>query len=400
MISRRQFLAGAAAALGGSALLWTGRPDGPRSVAGQEPAPTSAVYLPYVAGGSSAPLLPGKVVHVHSASATDWSGESDYWNHLDQSAINDMVDRGLIELTGAATVIDAWRALIPAYQPGEKVAIKVNFNNTRLCDSTITAIDALIEPVNAVARGLVQMGVAGEDICVYDAVRALPDRFVSDNPHGLSFYDGWWEGACRDEAGFTFQPESRVTFYPPPDVTAAQVYVTNLLMNATYLINMPIMKGTHPLASVTLGFKNHFGSLNNPAGLHSGVDVVGKPSAYRTDYNPLVDLLRSPLIGGKTVLTVGDGLFAARQFSQPPVPWTTFEDQLPNSLFFARDPVAIDCVMHDLLAAEPGTNVIEGANNYLRLAGEAGLGIFEQGDPGQMPYGSGYTKLQYARVEL
>jgi len=57
-------------------------------------------------------------------------------------------------------------------------------------------------------------------------------------------------------------------------------------------------------------------------------------------------------------------------------------------------------LMHDLLAAEPETNVVEGSNNYLRLAEEAGLGIFEQGDPWQTPYGSGYQKIDYVRVEL
>ena len=97
----------------------------------------------------------------------------------------------------------------------------------------------------------------------------------------------------------------------------------------------------------------------------------------------MVDLLGSPLIGGKTVLTIGDGLFAARHFAQAPVPWTTFDEQLPNSLFFATDPVAVDCLMHDLLIAEPGTSVPDGSNNYLRLAAEAGLGVFEAGTRGK-----------------
>ena len=62
--------------------------------------------------------------------------------------------------------------------------------------------------------------------------------------------------------------------------------------------------------------------------------------------------------------------------------------------------MAADCVMHDLLLAELGADVPEGTNNYLRLAGEGGLGIFEQGNPWQEPYGSGYTGIQYSRVDL
>ena len=127
----------------------------------------------------NAPPNPGKVVHIRNAAATSWTGETDYWNYLDQTAIDSMVDRGLLELTGATTVVEAWQQLIPDYQTGQKIAIKVNFNNTRLCESTVAVIDALMEPVNAVAKGLIAMGVAPADICVYDAVRALPNRFVS-----------------------------------------------------------------------------------------------------------------------------------------------------------------------------------------------------------------------------
>jgi hypothetical protein len=278
---------------------------------------------------------------------------------------------------------------------GQKVAIKVNFNNSSACDNMSGNIDALIEPVNAVAAGLLQIGVQAADICVYDAVRALPWRFVNQALPGVRFFDGK-SGDCGADAGFIQQPESRITFYPPAGVTAAAEYVTNVLMNAMYLINMPIMKGNHSLAGVTLGFKNHFGTIHKCSDVHN---LVNAQSKYPSDYDGLVDLMRSPLIGGKTVLTIGDGLFAAKNWVQPPVTWTTFGNQVPNSLFFATDPVAIDCVMHDLLLAEGATRY-DHANNYLRLAGEQILGIFEQGNPWQMPHGSGYQTIQYQRIEI
>jgi hypothetical protein len=396
-LSRRQFLIGAAAALGGSSLLWAQRPGAMQPVTGLEPSVTPAAYLPFVARGRTALPYWGRVVHLHSDDATHWAGEPDYWSHIDQDVVNDMVERGLVELTGTTTVTDAWRALIPAYQPGERIAIKVNLNNTHVCDSTSPNIDALIQPINAIAGGLAQMGVKASDICVYDAVRAVPDRLVDGDLNGVSFFDG---SGCRNEAGFSYTPGTRVAFYHPLGDPMPEEHVTDVLMNATYLINMPIMKGTHPCTGVTLGFKNHFGTIDWCSALHDYVNAVSKPGPYRSDYNPLVDLMLSPLIGGKTVLTIGDGLFAAKDFSQPPELWTTFGEKVPNSLFFAKDPVAIDCLMHDLLAAEPGARVPEGMNNYLRLAEGAGLGIFEQGDPWQAPYGSGYDSIEYVRVEL
>jgi hypothetical protein len=315
------------------------------------------------------------------------------------------VNRGLMELTGHGTVTDAWRSLIPAYQPGEKIAIKVNLNNTRECSSTSPRIDALIQPVNAVVSGLVAMGVDAANICVFDAVRAVPDRLFHGDLHGVTFFDGPNNNPsgttypCRNPAAFTYAPETRVQFHHPDNAIMPDVYVTDVVMSATYLINMPIMKGSHGFAGVTLGAKNYFGSIDLCSSIHDYVNVVRKPPAYRSDYNPLVDLMRSPLLGGKTVLTIGDGLFAARDFQQPPEPWTTFGDEVPNSLFFATDPVAIDCVMHDLLAAEQ-VSLVPDANNYLRLAAGAGLGIFEQGNPWQEPYGNGYQQIHYYRVEI
>jgi hypothetical protein len=401
-VSRRRFLIGIATALGSATLIRSRLTGAAPDVVAADPVLEPRAYLPHVARRHSpnAPPNPGKVVHIRNAAATTWTGETDYWNYLEQEVVDSMVELGLKELTGEATAVDAWKQLMPNYQAGQKVAIKVNFNNTRYCDSTVVAIDAIIEPVNAVARGLVAMGVAPSDICVYDAVRAIPNRFVAGADYELRFYDGWWEGVCQNAAGFTAVPENRVQFYPPVAISMPEEYVTNVLMNATYLISMPIMKGAHSLAGVTLGFKNHFGTISTCSALHDYVNVVYKPEKYRTDYNPLVDLIGSPLIGGKLVLTIGDGLFAARRFSMPPVPWDTFGGEVPNSLFFATDPVAVDCIMHDLLYAEPGTSVVDGSNNYLRLAAEAGLGVFEVGNPWADPYSSGYTSIDYTRIDV
>lgn len=401
-LSRRRLLIGVAAALGGSTLLRSRLLGAVPAVSAEDPALEPWAFLPIVTRKArfNAPTNPGQVVHIRNAAATSWTGETDYWNYVDQTTVDSMVELGLKELTGEATAVDSWRQLIPDYQAGQKVAIKVNFNNTRYCDSTAVAIDAIIEPINAVAKGLVAMGVAPSDICVYDAVRAIPNRFAAGADYAFTFYDGLLGDPCQSAAGFTAVPENRIQFYPPVPISMPEEYVTNALMNASYLINMPIMKGAHSLAGVTLGFKNHFGTISTCSALHDYVNVVYKPEKYRTDYNPLVDLLGSPLIGGKTVLTIGDGLFAARQFSVPPVPWTTFGNEVPNSLFFATDPVAVDCIMHDLLSLEPETNVVDGSNNYLRLAALAGLGVYETGNPLQLPYGSSYSSINYTRIDL
>ena len=115
---------------------------------------------------------------------------------------------------------------------------------------------------------------------------------------------------------------------------------------------------------------------------------------YSPSYSPLVDLYANPNIAAKTILTIGDGLFGAPSATSSPTPWSTFGDDAPSSLLLSRDPVAIDCVMCDLLHSEwslPGD-----AYDYLRLAAQSGLGTFDQGDP----WGGGYQYLEYLRLDL
>jgi len=112
------------------------------------------------------------VVHVHAPSATSWNGETDFWNHVSQPVVDRMVDEGMMALTGKPTVADAWRAVLPSYAPGEAIAIKANFNNAASCSYAGPEIDALMQPINAIVRGMKAIGVEESDIWVYDAIRA------------------------------------------------------------------------------------------------------------------------------------------------------------------------------------------------------------------------------------
>ena len=54
--------------------------------------------------------------------------------------------------------------------------------------------------------------------------------------------------------------------------------------------------------------------------------------------------------------------------------------------------MAIDCVLCDLLDAEAG---IPERSDY-QLAADAGLGVFERGDP----WGNRYSLIGYVKIEL
>jgi hypothetical protein len=339
-----------------------------------------------------------KVVHVRSASATDWDFGSDwYGNHVNQTAVNTATDEGLQRLTGTTSRVAAWQSLLPDYQSGQRVAIKVNFNNCLSAGCAGNAIDALVEPVNALIAGLVERGVATGDIYVYDVTHAwhdgrIPPRFISGCDYtGIHFV------AYSGEAN-PYSTTQYIHFTTPAGGPAlSDKPICNVLVNAHYLINMPIVK-VHPFTGVSLGFKNHFGSFDRCDYAH--VYTPGCPSNiytcyYTPAYSPLIDIYANPQVRGKTILTVGDCLFGA--WSDPtwvPLRWRTFNTGAPNSLFFARDPVAIECVMADILAAE--TSLLPQTDDYLRLAGAAGLGIYERGNP----WGNTYQNIEYQRVEI
>lgn len=393
-IPRRDLLKALAAAAGGLGLQQLLKQADLKALAQDE-----LTYLPIILKAGSTSTGKGGVVHLYSQNATNWDFSTGwYGNYIDQNVVNTMVNTGLKTLTGASTVTEAWQTLIPNYQQGDGIAIKVNFNtndSTRKdCTGTYNIIDAVPQPVRSLIAGLVGMGVHQDDIWIFDATRMIPTRFKSviQNPYAsVRFYEASWATSCSGGLAATFNstnPTASINFSQgtPSDK------VPDVLVNAKHLINVPIMK-CHYIGGVSLGFKHHFGCIQNPWNLHNNITPPGS-----TTQNPLVDIFRNANIGAKTRLTMGDGLVGAFRFNEKPVRWSTFGNDAPNSLFFSTDPVAIDCVMYDFLQAEGvarNDQISAGSDNYLKIAHNAGLGIFEHRDSQ-----GNYSQIDYVRVNL
>ncbi len=372
----------------------------PEATATPTPTPTSThTPTPTRTPTPTSTVPPGtgpKVIHLHSTTATSWNFSSGwYGDYVNQSKVTEMVDRGVKEVTGQSTVAAAWSALLPGYAAGKGIAIKVNFNNAQGCSDGDNIIDGLMEPVNALISGMKAAGVREQDIWIYDAIRPIPARFrnrcTAANVHFV-------DRECAETATFvSTDPHASVTF---ANSSLQARHLADVLINASYLINMPIIKD-HGISGVTLGFKNHFGSIKYVIGagadnLHDFIDP--NSSAFHANYNPLVEINQNTHIRDKTILIVGDGLYGALgNTNVVPTRWQTFGNAACNSLFFSRDPVAMDCVMMDLLYAENGSQPgSDHVDDYLKLAAAAGLGIYEHGQP----WGSGYTNINYARINI
>jgi hypothetical protein len=255
-------------------------------------------------------------------------------------------------------------------------------------------LDANIQPVNAIIRGLNLAGVPFSSIVIFDSQRPIRQRFIDACAYqGVVF---------RDSASEPWDNASEPITFRPPAQSAVQQRISKEVVNARYLINVPVLK-RHGGAGVSMGLKNHFGTISDPGSIHEWTVVGGNsyPNVYNR-YSPIVELNLNPNIRDKTILIVGDALFGGfdnNNDGSKPARWATFSNQSPKSLLFSKDPVAVDCVMSDLLQAEltaKGWPLDTRTLAHLSLAEQAGLGICEAGDP----WKNSYTRIQFNKIEL
>lgn len=345
--------------------------------------------------GTGKGIHPGRVVWVRDPEATRWDGQTGNWwddANTDQAAVDRLMDRGLRDLAGASSAAEAWRALFRnfnqthgagarGYQRGEKIAIKINSNQDRSPEwgKGPRPLNGLPSPhaVYALVSQLInQAGVPGEDILLYEVaerrnigppiynkIRANPKpdfqavQFVVNNDYGL--------GGRR-----IAEPDQKNPIrFAGPSLTAA--FLPRQVVEARYMINMALFR-PHGLAGVTLCAKNHFGSVYfpkaggwTPRSLHNFISRTSPLGSY----NPLVELMGHRHLGGKTLLYLIDGLYQSEHNEGNVIRFATFGDGWAASLFLSQDPVAIDSVALDFLAAEPrATNVTGNPDNYLHEA--------------------------------
>jgi len=348
-------------------------------------------FLPELLKGEEKGLIKNipacRVVQIHDPDATYWDFSSGYYgDYVNQELVDAMADRGACELTGIPDPVSAWQQIMSSYQSGDKIAIRVNFNNCENYYSTSNKIDSIIKPINSIISGLTRIGIPAADIWVYDASRTLPGRFVSGCLYpGVKFYDyPGQNGNLR--ATFDSTDPSRLVNFSYPNIPTHEL--TDVLVEAQHLISIPLLKAHSTGVSGT--FKLHMGSLDGHyyTDIHAGL--------YALEKNPLVDIYKNTNLKDKTRLTVADGLFGAKKYNATPERWSIFENKSPNTLFFSLDPVALDTVMQDLLHTQWPTGAMPpDDHDHLHCAFRQGLGIHEHKDKNGK-----YSQIDRIKIEL
>jgi hypothetical protein len=370
-------------------------------------------------------IFPGRVVWMHDPSVTTWNGKTGYWwntQYLHQEIVDSMLSRSLHSMSGKTNDSDAWDAIFKyfnanhgkgnvGYSAGEKIAVKINLNNSTAPGNPANASLATPQTVLSLLRQLVnKAGVPDSNITFYDLIRYVTDPIYStckaEFPH--VHFMGWTQANGREKY---VRDTTRVHWSQPlileKDVSVSAkggnpTYLATAVTHAAYMINLANLKG-HSYAGMTSCAKNHFGSLSvdddkgapyiwapHAAGVHAYVAVhesqwspnlVFKPRPMGS-YNPLVDLMGHRDLGGKTILFIVDALYAAQNEHDDDTSqvslnsrWLSapFNNNFTCSLFLSQDNVAIESVALDFIRTEQAINphivFVNGAlDNYLHEA--------------------------------
>jgi len=347
---------------------------------------------PKMMTGTNAPvgvakgIFPGRVVWVHSPGVSNWDGETglwfeDRWNSQDKAT--GMVRDALKNLTGDKDEQKAWTKLFSffnksknrgnhGYVPSEKIAIKVNENNT-YSHADSPEINVSPQLIYALLKSLVrQAGVPQDRITVFDASRFITNftftKCHAEFPNVIFVDNIGGEGRTKS----TYKADA--IHYSKNNGRLARGLVT-CAVEADYLINVALLKG-HVGQGVTLCGKNWYGAtdIDNDwrKNAHDNFDQDRKGGSK---YMTFVDYMGHKDMGGKTMLYLIDGFYGAKAVNGLPKPmWKMkpFNGNWPCSLFVSQDPVAIDAVALDFISNEwPDAADMNYADSYLLEAAKA-----------------------------
>jgi hypothetical protein len=326
-------------------------------------------------------IIPGRVTWVHDPAAVTWGGTGSWWTDANnnQAVIDRMVSRSIRGLTNQKSDAQAWNAIFhyfnrthsrgnTGYKAGEKIAIKLNLNNTT-DHGTIDRLNSSPHLILSLARQLTGPGgVQPASITLFDSSRFIPSNLY-DKIHrkfpAIVFVDHiGGDGRVKAE----FKPNA----IPFSTASRNATGLDTTAVEAAYLIDAALLKG-HVSSGVTLCAKNLFGATSIDPDWHRNAhDGFPHNRDGSASYSAFVDFLGHKDLGEKTILFVIDGLYASSNADGPPQSkWkmAPFNNGWPNSILMSLDGVAIDSVGFDFLTSEwPDLVDIKNADNYLREA--------------------------------
>jgi len=259
----------------------------------------------------------GEVVVIRDDAATQGP-------NVNLKVVQSMLDEAIRAFTRGG----GWPSLIPSYNTGETVGIKVN--------CAVPMVSTQWKVVAAIVKGLVGMGVPQNHIVVWDA------EGESMKYSAINWLTTVFNGLRITATNKLSDPLDRSKSM---DIEGNPIGLSRLLTDPAHLINVPTLKN-HFEAGITFALKNHVGSAGE--GIKDRQKVFhlppeegnrwhkmfgrGQPKATRIALiNTASDIKK------KTRLIVGDALFGV--YTRGPAGEPEFAY---NGLIVGLDPVAAD----------------------------------------------------------
>jgi hypothetical protein len=333
--------------------------------------------------GTAKGIFPGRVAWVHNKNAAQWTGTGNYWDASvnPQAEYDNSFLAGIKALSGGTNDSTSWDLIFKwfnathsrpgtGYQADDKIAIKINQNNTDNPGAGIAGSNANPQSCLACVRSLVNAGVPQADIWIGDPSRAVTDNIFT------AIHSVYPEVNIVDYFG----NDGRVTtstvsgVFPNDDVVTGQ---SACFYNARYIVNMPLLKG-HVGQGITFGSKNFYGI--------NGILPKWQDNGNRhPNISSLTNYMTNAYFGGKTILWAMDAMYPNRNLDGlPSTKWddAPFSGKPAASFFMSLDGVAEESVSLDFFnqhyADEINSNGgLSHAEGYLHNAADANVGVHE-----------------------
>jgi uncharacterized protein (DUF362 family) len=274
--------------------------------------------------------------------------------HALEQVVRQMVNRGITELTGAATLSGAWGHF---FSPSDVIGMKINAISFRGLAGTPLASHYPIL-TGAVIQSCREAGMEEKQFLIWDRSDTelvnLGYRLSKDHTKLRIFGTSKHH---RGSDGIGFHPEQ----YPVGKKTTRVSRILNDICTA--LINIPVIK-PHTLAGATISLKNHYGTIDNPSAFHLG--------ACTDPGIPEINAL--PVIRGKERLIICNALQALYKGG---ISWKQANSWPYGGIILGTDPVAVDSVCLKIInekRLQTGRGIIDNRARHIPMAAEMGIG--------------------------
>lgn len=330
LMTRRGFLSTAAVGAGGAVLAGL-RPDELRAAAG--------VF-------ETDPYNDKTVVRVYDPLVSSFVfGKSDrnfYYRTFDVTRLEAMLGAAIGRISGAGTVAEAWRMIMPGVSSTSKIAVKININCSHQLNGDhgafwTSAPNTSPSMMAALTKSLAQAGVRQESITFFDRSRTFEKEWKAD----LAARCPNVVALGSNEVGASHTSIALSEGLP-------EVEIPQPVMEADYLINLHLMKKHY--SGVTGAMKNLLGLAGNVGRIaHQG-------GAKEFHTGPLLrELSLNAEIRKRAVLCISEAVLGNRLPTEnmgPLQKTDAFPDGKASSLIVSRSPFFQDLVLLNLINYE------------------------------------------------